>query len=155
MTAQRIGGELGACLVEVVVPGQPVGKGRPRASVQRGRVRMRTPPKTAAWEALAAGWARVAWRGRPPIEEAVGVEVVAVLTRPKRLRRKTDAPGRLVAAVKPDIDNICKAAIDALVLGRVLGDDNQVAELVASKWYAAKDEGPSVVIRVCALGGSE
>jgi Holliday junction resolvase RusA-like endonuclease len=154
MTAQRIGDELGACLVEVVVPGQPVGKGRPRASVQRGRVRMRTPPKTAAWEAFAAAWARVAHRGRAPIEEAVGVEVVAVLTRPKRLMRKKDAAHRLIAPVKPDIDNVCKAAIDALVLAGVLADDNQVVELVASKWYAAKDEDPSVVIRVCLLGGA-
>ena len=148
MSAITIGGKAGAWLFEVVVPGQPVGKGRPRASIQGRRVRMRTPAKTAAWEALAASWCRVAWRGRDALDEAVEVEIVAVLRRPARLNRKRDAPGRLLAPVKPDVDNVAKACIDSIVLAGVIVDDNRVVRLTASKWYAAKGEEPRVEMRL-------
>lgn len=116
---------------------------------------MRTPAKTAAWEALAASWCRVAWRGRAPIDELVEVEIVAVLRRPGRLNRKKDAPGRLLAPVKPDVDNVAKACIDSLVLAGVIVDDNRVARLVASKWYAAKGEDPHVEMRLRPFEGGK
>ena len=155
MTTITIGAELGEWLLDCVVPGQPVGKGRPRASVRGRRVRMYTPPRTAAWEALAASWARVAWRSRDALDEAVEVEIVAVLKRPQRLNRKKDSAGRLVCSAKPDLDNICKAAIDALVLARVIVDDNRVARLSASKWYTAKGEAEHLEIRARPWEGSD
>lgn len=39
--------------VEFFVPGQPVGKGRPRATVRAGRARLYTPARTADAEARA------------------------------------------------------------------------------------------------------
>ena len=44
--------------VEFFVPGQPVGKGRPRATVRAGRARLYTPARTADAEARAD----VRWR---------------------------------------------------------------------------------------------
>ena len=53
--------------VEFFVPGQPVGKGRPRATVRAGRARLYTPAKTEKYEARVALFAQQAMAGRPVI----------------------------------------------------------------------------------------
>ena len=138
-------------LLEVVIPGQPVGKGRPLASVRGGHVHMRTPEKTAAWEDRAAWAMRCAWAGRAALDCAVAVDVVAVCRRPQSLHRKKDPPGRINCLTKPDIDNCVKCALDALVLAHVLVDDTRCVELRARKLYAAIGEQEHVEVAVRAL----
>lgn len=134
-------------VLAVRVPGDPVGKGRPRASRQ-GRVY--TPGKTRAWERDAADLIGARWHGLEPLDEPVAVTVRAVKARPKRIT----APGRQLRTTKPDLDNVIKAAIDALEKGGAVVNDTRVAILHrCMSLYAAEDEGPCVEVIVYTLGG--
>jgi len=130
--------------MSIIIPGDPVGKGRPRFS-RSGHAR--TPKKTKEWEARAAWIARIAWSGEPLVGP-VQVVVDVVHKRPQTLMRKKFADGRLVnGSSRQDIDNVCKAVLDA-VQGICYHNDNQVHELIAHQWYAARDEEARVEIRV-------
>ena len=146
------------------IPGDPVGKGRPRVAVRGGFARAYTPAKTAGWEGGASMVVRAAWAGQEPYGGAVRVEVDAVSRRPKALLPKSaggsapasrpPAPGRCWRPTKPDADNVLKAALDVLVKAGVLRDDVQAVEVVARSLYAALAEGPCVEVRVSVVGGA-
>lgn len=143
----------------IEVAGEPVGKGRPRVVRQGPFVRTFTPDKTVAWERRAELVAREAWRRDPLPREGVEIVVLveAIHDRPKDLvpkpkGRKRIPAGRIACRKKPDIDNVVKSVLDALVLARVLEDDVTVSSVVATKAYRALDEGPAVRVRLFALG---
>ena len=135
-----------------LIPGAPIGKGRPRATTQGGYVKLYTPKKTADWERSSALIIRNAWM-RVPSDDLCRLEVLAVFSRPKRLLRKKDPEERIWHGSKPDIDNVCKSAMDSLVMAGVLRDDTQVVFLTARSVYASKSEGPCVVIRLSSIDG--
>lgn len=135
-----------APLLHVSIPGEPVGKGRPRVTTVGGFARAYTPGKTARWETGAALQMRETWGKRPPLDEPVRVVVLAVASRPKRLLRKRDPDGRLWRTTKPDADNVAKAACDALVAAGVLRDDTLAVRLEVESLFARRDEGPSVEV---------
>lgn len=130
--------------VAFTVPGEPVGKGRPRFDPRSGRTY--TPAKTRSYERAVRQVAGMAL-GDPAAwpEGAVTVTVTAVKTRPKRLRRRRDPAGLLWAPVKPDPDNIAKAILDGL---SPWFDDQRVVELVVRTYYAEKGGEPRVHVRV-------
>jgi Holliday junction resolvase RusA-like endonuclease len=132
---------------DCVIPGAPIGKGRPRAGI-----RLYTPKRTADWEGSSALIMRNAWMSAPS-DDLCSVEVVAVFPRPKRLLRRKDSEHRLWHGSKPDIDNVCKCALDALVMAGVIRDDSQVVELTARSVYASKSEGPCVEVRLASIDG--
>ena len=133
-------------LVRFTVFGQPVAKGRPRASIRGGHVHMRTPKKTAQYEAFVAATARMEY-GDPPYEGPVSLIVLAVFQRPKRLCRKKDPNVRMWCGVKPDADNICKAIGDGLEKGGIIRNDSQIVHIEIRKVYAAKEnDGPQAVV---------
>lgn len=134
-------------LFECEIPGPPIGKGRPRGTSIGGHVRLYTPQKTADWERAAALLMRREWRNAPH-EGLFAFEVDAVFPRPKRLLRKKDPEGRVWHGSKPDIDNVCKCALDAAVMAGVVRDDSRCVHLVATSVYASKSEGSSVVVRM-------
>lgn len=144
-------------LLSATIYGHPVGKERPRFSrgAPGSKPRTYTPKKTATWEATAATVMRGEW-GRPnPWRLPVAVVVRAVSARPQ-----DEVPGpRVLAAhpglskrlwrpVKPDVDNVAKAALDALVLAGVLEGDQLVVSLTAESLWTALGEGPRVEIEV-------
>lgn len=143
------------CLLRVVVPGTPVGKGRPRVG-RRGRThwaQVHQDPKSQSWEGAASVIARAAYGARAAMADAVEVRVAAVARRPDRLNRRKDPDHRLWRTSKPDIDNVVKSALDALVLAGVLVDDTLVARLRAESLFTARGEGPAVEIEVWQLEG--
>ena len=93
-----------------------------------------------------------AWQSAP-LDSVCRVDVVAVFPRPKRLMRKKDPQQRVWHSSKPDIDNVCKSALDSMVMAGILRDDTQVVILTAKSVYAAKDEGPCVEVRLSAIDG--
>ena len=82
---------------------------------------------------LPAGW--------KPIKGLVTLEVEFELSRPKSVSQSK----RPMPIVKPDIDNLLKAVMDAMN-GRVWVDDCQITEVVASKIYAMNDPQINVLV---------
>lgn len=130
---------------QFAVVGVPKAQPRPRV---RGRGRGVYDPGTAnEWKKLV----RLAGRSCRPkvaLEGPVAVAIKFLLPRPKRLYRKADSHGELPCNVKPDIDNLAKAVLDALTDDGWWWDDAQIDELHCQKWYHAKAGRPGAVVTV-------
>ena len=138
---------MGDWLYMVEIPGAPIGKGRPRGASIGGQVRLYTPKKTADWERSAAMVMTSVWR-KAPLDEPVEVEIAAFAHRPKRLLRQKDPDHVIYKTSKPDADNICKCALDALVMAGVLRDDSLVVKVTILDFYAERDRGPRLCLRM-------
>jgi Holliday junction resolvase RusA-like endonuclease len=126
--------------VYFVVTGKPVGKGRPRASTRGGFVRMYTDAKTLGYEAAIADEAARAMSGAEPFETPMQMQVSCYYPIPKSWPKKIKQGAideEVFPKVKPDLDNVVKAVLDALN-GVVYLDDAQVVNLVATKRYATE-----------------
>jgi len=135
---------------EFVIPGAPIGKGRPRATKMGNHVRLYTPKRTADWERSSAFIMKNEW-GSAPMDSICRVSIIAVFPRPKRLLRKKDPEHRLWHSSKPDIDNVCKSVLDSMVMAGVIRDDTQVVILTAKSVYASKSEGPCVEVKLSSI----
>lgn len=137
------------------VPGDPVGKARPRVSVRFGHAHAYTPAKTAAYEKTVATYAKAAMIaqkfekvGKPA---AVQLQIRAGFSVPKSWTKKKRAEaltGNLPHIVKPDADNLAKAILDALN-EVIYADDSQVTVCHVEKVYA---DAPGVTVRVSTVG---
>ena len=128
------------------VEGDPVGKGRPRATSIGGKVRMYTPKRTMAYENRVT----IAAEHLPKLNGPLSVVVEVVKARPKTRPQWATLTAwrtgyRLVCPVKPDLDNVVKAVLDGL---RLKFDDKQVCRLVSQKVCAAAGELPHVLVTV-------
>ncbi|WP_019646178.1 RusA family crossover junction endodeoxyribonuclease [Novispirillum itersonii] len=133
--------------VEFFAPGLPVGKGRPRATVRSGVMRLYTPARTRTQEAAIALAARLAMVGRSVILGPVRTDMVFVLPVPASWPKRRQALARNGAelpAKKPDLDNLEKLVLDALN-GIVWRDDAQVVEGTKRKIYG---DAPGVTVTV-------
>jgi Holliday junction resolvase RusA-like endonuclease len=61
------------------------------------------------------------------------------------LARPASAAKRARPHVKPDIDKLARACLDAMT-GVVYRDDARIVELVARKWYAKSTTGARIVV---------
>lgn len=126
-----------AAAIAFVVPGVPVGKGRPRFARTGGAMRAYTPEKTVCYENLVRLKAEAAMAGRPVLEGAVAVAIALFVTPPASWSRKRQAAalaGELRPTGRPDIDNVVKGIFDACN-GVVWRDDRQAVEVRAAKGY--------------------
>jgi Holliday junction resolvase RusA-like endonuclease len=125
-----------------VVPGAPVGKGRPKFARRGNFVATYTPEKTANYENLVKVTAHSAMRGTPLIEGPVRLDLKLFVTPPASWSKKKTAlalGGAVLPTTKPDIDNVLKGICDAMN-GVVFMDDKQVCEVSVTKRYAATPE---------------
>ena len=133
--------------ITFLVPGEPVGKGRPRIGKVGSHARMFTPAKTASYEGLIALAGTTAMDGRTLLECPVMVEMRIVLAIPQSMSKKRKAQaiaGELFPTKKPDMDNVIKAIYDGLN-GVVWKDDVQVVDAFVRKRYG---EVPGVHVRI-------
>lgn len=138
--------------VSFVVPGEAIGKGRPRVSTVGGHARMFTPKKTANYETLISMAAQQAMAGRELIPGPVMVEmkiVVAVAASWSKKKTAAALEGTVMPTKKPDADNVLKAICDG-INGIVFKDDVQVVNVSLSKRFG---ETPGVSVRVVPLMG--
>lgn len=136
--------------VAFTVPGEPQGKGRPRATTRGGKARVFTPAKTVAYEGLVAHAAQQAMAGHPPLEGALVVEVLTFRMPPASWsnRKKQEALiGAIRPTCKPDGDNIAKAIGDG-GNGVVWQDDAQIVDWRIAKFYGAT---PGVRVNVAQI----
>lgn len=142
-------------MIKFFVPGQPVGKGRPRFT-KAGRTY--TPSKTTAYESIVEWVARKAIleNGRQTATDApcsVFIDAAYEVPLSYSKRRKSQCNAGEITPGKPDIDNVQKAILDALN-GVVYLDDKQVVLTIAVKRYVAENETPGATVTVIPLDGT-
>jgi Holliday junction resolvase RusA-like endonuclease len=129
--------------VELIVPGEPVGKQRPKVFPMRTRTgliirRGVTPEKTVNYETLIRQLFAVKYPGFEPLGGPLALTVEAFLLIPKSASRKKKAAmaeGEIIPEKRPDFDNLAKTAADALQ-GVAFRNDSQIAEAVIRKRYS-------------------
>jgi Holliday junction resolvase RusA-like endonuclease len=120
------------------LPIAPVAKGRPRF----GNGRTYTPAETLRFERQLVQLAR-RYAPKVPLTGPLGLWLVFTVKKPKRTKNATPC-------VRPDLDNYCKAVMDALN-GLFWKDDAQVVSIIAGKEYG----DPEIRIGVWALETKE
>ena len=126
--------------VHFIIPGKPIGKGRPRFT-RTGHCW--TPDKTVAYEMdiKRSYWNKYGHR-KYEADKALAVDIVLYYPRPKRMakyKRLMAQKGVLRPIVKPDVDNVIKAILDALN-GVAFEDDRQIVQVECEKWYDITEE---------------
>ena len=128
-------------MVQFTVPGEPVGKGRPRVVRNGGITRTYTLEKTASYENLV----KLEYQrqgGRMLKDGPVKVWINADFGIPRSVsKRKREAMigGHIRPTKKPDADNVAKIICDALN-GLAWRDDSQVVMLHVEKRFAEEPE---------------
>lgn len=123
--------------IAFMIPGTPVGKGRPRFARRGAFVSTYTDSKTASYENLVKVKAQEAMNGRPAIEGAVSVVVALYVTPPaswSQKKQRAALAGELYPTSKPDVDNVIKGIFDACneIVWR---DDKQACDVRVIKRY--------------------
>ena len=129
------------------IPGDPRGKGRPRATTIGGHARMFTDSKTASYENLVKMAASQALGSRQPFDEPLAMIVTVRMTpaaSDSGRKRAAKLAGAILPTKLPDLDNVVKAVLDGC--NKVaFRDDALVVRLVAEKAYA---ETPGVDVMI-------
>lgn len=136
--------------VSFLVPGEPIGKGRPRVGKVGNHARLFTPAKTVNYEGLIAHTAQQAMAGRDLIRGPVMVELHITVSVPQswsKKRKLLALAGQIFPTKKPDKDNIIKAIYDG-INGVVWVDDVQAVDGHQRKRYG---EVPGVAVRIVPL----
>jgi Holliday junction resolvase RusA-like endonuclease len=147
-------------LLGIRLPLEPVAAARARS----GQGRTYTPKTYRRWKDSAVDMLRRTWAGRPRLELPVVFGLSAVAPRPARPPRTytvrgvdLDYPfpwldGRNPSVMQGDLDNLEKAALDALVQAGILLDDRLVhRHHHPEKVYAAVGEKPCVEVQLWSL----
>lgn len=136
-----------------MVPGKPVGKARPRVNTYTHRAY--TPDSTKAYETTVRNsYMNAAHPGERLHVGPVRVQIMAYYPIPKswsKARKRAAVAGETVPEVKPDLDNLAKAILDALN-GLAYEDDSSVTDLTIHKRYA---EIGHTVVRIESEGDAE
>lgn len=138
--------------ITIRVPGEPVAKGRPRATAIGGQARMYTPATTRSYEQRVAVAAREAMAKAPPMEGPLSVSIEVTMPIPVSWSRRKQADalaGLVMPTGRPDLDNLVKALTDACN-GIVWRDDAQIVRLTAEKRYGSH---PCAAVSVIPLTG--
>lgn len=125
----------------IVIPGEPVGKGRPRYVLKGDKVMLFTPKKTVEYEKKV----EKAWRASYSEEisekkdkKAYKIYIEVFFRMPRRAsseERKKMLSHSILPTKKPDLDNIFKIILDGLN-GVAYTDDAQVVLVTGYKAYA-------------------
>lgn len=133
----------------LVIPGEPVAKGRPKFSTQGGFVRAITPEKTINYENLVKLMYQQQCTDHIPFPKDVQLraDIEAYFSIPKSVSKKKMSDMKqhiLNPTKKPDADNIAKSVLDSLN-GIAYYDDSQIVVLTVKKLY---NEYPKVILSI-------
>lgn len=137
-------------MITFTIPGQPQGKGRPRAVKIGGFTRLASDKKTVAYEGLIAHAAQAALAGRPLLDGPVAINLFIDCQVPASWsgkKQREALAGEHMPTTKPDADNVLKAVCDGCN-GVLWRDDVQVVDVRLRKRYAAT---PCVRVEAWAL----
>jgi len=120
--------------LKIIVDCPPVPKGRPRFT--RSGIAY-TPSETRQYEDIVRLYARTA--KTHPLTGDICAVIVFYMPIPKswsKRKKQLALNGEVKPSVKPDIDNLAKAVLDALNGGIAYHDDKQIVELHLNKMYS-------------------
>ena len=132
-------------IYEFEVPGEVVGKARPRMNTYTGHAY--TPTKTKNYEFTARSWFVLKYPRFEILEGRIKVKIIAYFDIPKSTSKKKEAEmllDNISPTKKPDIDNITKIVLDAMNKF-AFKDDTQVTKLEVEKKYSEK---PRLYIKI-------
>lgn len=141
--------------VSFIVPGEPVGKARPRTVRLRTRgkdkekVMTFTPEKTVIYENLVKTEYQQQCGDVSFTSGQLRMELrcyYGLAKSDSKKKRQAKLDGVIRPTKKPDIDNCIKAIADSLN-GLAYTDDTQIVEVIAEKWF---DEKPRVEVTIMA-----
>ena len=124
-------------MVNFMVDGTPVPKGRPRFARRGKFVSTYSPKTTVDYETKVSEAAKAAMGASEPLETPVTAYIYITLPVPASYSKKRTAAclsGQERPTKKSDIDNYCKAVFDGMN-GIVFLDDSLVVSLHATKVY--------------------
>lgn len=127
------------------VPGEVVGKERPRVNMYTGRVY--TPNKTKDYEYLVQQYFKLKYPNYTMLIGRLKISIIAYLKIPKgtsKIKMQDMLENKISPTKKPDIDNIAKSILDAMN-GFVFKDDNQVAKISIEKRFATEEKVEIIV----------
>lgn len=125
-------------IYNLVVPGKPMGKQRPKAA-NRGRfTSVYTPKETVSYENLVVAMFHQTYPDSRPLEGEVRGSIRAFYPIPSstsKKRKEAMLNGVIRPQVKPDLDNVEKIIYDALN-GIAYTDDSHITQMTISKHYS-------------------
>lgn len=125
-----------------------VGEPAPQGSKARGRhggLYEMSSKKLKPWREAIFWTMKASETSRDMITGPVGAEIEFIMPRPASCKR--DLP-----TVRPDLDKLARAMLDALKTGGAYGDDGQVTRLIVSKRYPFNGERPGARVRIWEAG---
>lgn len=129
-------------MIKLIVPGEPVAKGRPRVT----KWGTYTPEKTKNYETLVKELYFVKHK-QTLLEGELKINIKAYFKIPKSASKKKRAEmisGKIRPTKRPDIDNVIKSITDSLN-GVAYDDDSQIVLVKAEKYWS---EEPRVEIEL-------
>lgn len=133
--------------MKIIIPGVPVGKGRPKFSTVKGHAIAYTPAKTASYENLVKIAFQNSGQSAFDREAQLKAEIKAFFPIPKSTSKRNRllmTEKYILPAKKPDTDNLAKSILDALN-GLAYYDDAQICELHVYKYYS-EDPRAEIII---------
>lgn len=131
--------------IDITIPGDPVGKGRPRFVRATGRTY--TPENTSRYENLVRMAFCDKYPDHVPIDTGLALSVRAFFKIPEswpKYKKHEARNGGVMKTSKPDLDNIIKSVCDGLN-GVAWTDDARIVQIGAMKLY---DEIPHVAVSI-------
>lgn len=125
---------------EFEIPGEIVGKERPRVNMYTGIVY--TPNKTKDYETLVQQYFKLKYPQCEVLKGRININIVAYLKIPRstsKIKTQEMLDNRISPTKKPDVDNIAKSLLDAMN-GVVFKDDNQVSKISIEKRFALEEK---------------
>ena len=132
-------------IYEFEMPGEIIGKARPRMNTRTGRAY--TPSKTKNYEYFLRQWFINSYPNFEQIESRVKVNIIAYFNIPKSTSKKKEAEmlkQNISPTKKPDIDNIVKIVLDSMNKF-AFKDDTQVTKLEVEKKYSIT---PKIYVKI-------
>ena len=128
-------------MLSFIILGVPVPQGRPKFFRRGNLVGVYDPP---ASKKAKADFILQARKYKPikPFEGAIWLDLFFYMPRPKGLGKKITKHIK-----KPDIDNLCKLAIDSMK-GEFFKDDSQITFMNAQKQYCEGLENPHIRVAI-------
>ncbi len=136
----------------IEIPGPPMAQPRPRFSRAKGFVRTYELKSSSDSKSHIQHTALNQLGEMKPIQGPIAMRIVAKYPCPKSQHRKTKPSLAKWKSNGPDVDNIAKHYMDALLAsGMLANDDRQVASLQVIKVQVAQGESPSTTIEIIAM----